>query len=46
MFGYILSSSGVPEHTADKNYIIKIIKNTFYQQNPHKYFSLIILMTF
>ena len=33
-------------HTTDKNYIVKIIKTTFYQQKPHKYFNLIILIKF
>jgi hypothetical protein len=28
-------------HTTDKNYIVKILKTTFYEQ-PHKYFDLVI----
>jgi len=30
------------KHTTGKNYIVKIIQTTFYQQQPHKYFNLII----
>jgi len=31
------------KHTTDINYIVKIIETIFYQQQPHKYFNLIIV---
>ena len=33
---------GPHKHNTDANYILKIIQTTFYQQQPHKYFNLII----
>jgi hypothetical protein len=34
------------KHTVDANFNLKIIYTTFYQQQPHKYFNLIIFIEF
>jgi len=34
------------KHTAITNCIVKVIQTTFYQQQLHKYFNLIIYMKF